>query len=492
MKQIKKSLRGLTFTTDKENSIGTKFRYVIDVKEKKILIIQDKNGTGTVSRKKAGSRFKPLYDIRSKEVRELIADADYLEVTENGDNIVVYVCKKIKKTEKHLSKDIIKIQDILCLKTGEIVLSKASGESFSSYDTKTYAIAEDVLKNIISAEEIESETRKLETVYNVASLFSGAGLLDYAFIDPKFRFVYAVDFDKDAVITYRVNIGDHIVCMDIRDVDSDTIPDVDVVLGGACCQGYSNANRINQNTDAGRAKRLLVEDFIRLTKEKRPKVFCLENVPQILNREDGFYLNLILNGLSEYQITCKVIDDSEVGGYTKRKRAIIIGSLIGEIVLPDVKLEIKKTVYDALSKVDPSWFNYEDITNSSESTKAIMHLVPPGGNFRCIPESLHRFGPSTQSNTYRRLAWDEVSPTIINWRKCCMMPPEGDRILSVSEAAALMGLDKDFHILGSSISSRQQQVGNGVTQAIGKFIKHYILNALDAYSLSKKGIVYAQ
>lgn len=141
----------------------------------------------------------------------------------------------------------------------------------------------------------------------------------------------------------------------------------------------------------------------------------------------------------------------------------------------------KKTVKDALSKVDSSWFNYKDITLSRENTKLCMSYVPQGGNWENIPEHIHKFGPSTQSNTYRRLAWNEQSPTITNWRKCILIHPEENRILNVSEAAALMGLDKNFKILGNSLDSRQQQVGNGVTQAIGRFVKNIVLNAMDKF-----------
>ena len=57
------------------------------------------------------------------------------------------------------------------------------------------------------------------------------------------------------------------------------------------------------------------------------------------------------------------------------------------------------------------------------------------------------------------------------------MPPVGNRILSVAEAAALMGLNKEFQFFGS-LNDKQQQVGNGVTQAIASFVKSIIKNAL--------------
>ena len=55
------------------------------------------------------------------------------------------------------------------------------------------------------------------------------------------------------------------------------------------------------------------------------------------------------------------------------------------------------------------------------------------------------------------------------------------KVLPISEDCdlTLMGLDKDFPIYGSSLNSRQQQVGNGVTQAIGRFVKKYVLQALN-------------
>ena len=84
------------------------------------------------------------------------------------------------------------------------------------------------------------------------------------------------------------------------------------------------------------------------------------------------------------------------------------------------------------------------------------------------------------SNVYRRLSADEPSVTITNWRKVNLMPPVGNRILSVAEAAAIMGLNKDFRFFGS-LNDRQQQVGNGVTLAIASFIKSIVKNSLFTY-----------
>ena len=57
------------------------------------------------------------------------------------------------------------------------------------------------------------------------------------------KVIWANDIDKDAVATYRENIGDYIVCEDIRKIAIKDIPDADVVVGGFPCQGFSVANR---------------------------------------------------------------------------------------------------------------------------------------------------------------------------------------------------------------------------------------------------------
>ncbi len=42
-----------------------------------------------------------------------------------------------------------------------------------------------------------------------------------------------------------------------------------------------------------------------------------------------------------------------------------------------------------------------------------------------------------------------------------------------------MGLPKEFKVFGSTLNAKQQQIGNGVTQAIGRFVKKYVLQALN-------------
>lgn len=486
MKKLKSSKRGLTFSLDpKEAKIGEKYRYIVDLKNNEIIISPDENGSLTASRKRSGKQFKPLFDIRSKEVKDLCASADYMEVEAQEDNtIIVKVFKEVHSLFQVVKNKILNIQDIITAQTGEIVIKQASGSYPQMLFGKPTIANDDYFSYLCKSLPTSYSNKKkqeLKKIYDVVSLFSGAGLLDYSFKDPRIRFVYGVDFNKDACETYRQNIGDHIVCDDIRNVEAKDIPKADIVIGGPCCQGYSNANRRDIDKDTAKAKRLLIDDYIRIVKAKQPYVFVIENVPQLLTKEDGLYINKVLTELADYDITCKVIADNEVGGYTLRKRAIVIGSRIGRIELPDKTFTTVHTVREALSGVDATWYNYEDVTTPKADTLEKMKYVPQGGNWKDIPEEIGHFNKNTHSDRYRRLSWDEQSPTIVNWRKVILMPPEGNRILNVSEAAALMGLDKSFHIHGTSLDAKQQQVGNGVTQAIGRFVRDVILDAMDTF-----------
>ena len=479
--KIKKSERGLTFALPEGSvNIGEKYRYVVDVEKKEVVIYPDANGNITASRKKSGKGFKPLFDIRSREVRSLCSKADYIEVEIHGNQIIVHSYQKVHKTFHLIKNNIVSIEDVLCKESGQIILSTAAGieGQMSLFDIPGF---ETESTRTFSSPSWFTKKEDLQKVYDVVSLFSGAGLLDYSFRDPQFRFIYGIDFDKDACATYRQNIGDHIECRDIRDVSGKEIPDANLIIGGPCCQGYSNANRQDISEESAKVKRLLIDDYIRLVNDKNPEVFVIENVPQLLTKEDGIYIKKVFERLPNYQITASVISDDMVGGYTIRKRAIVIGSRIGEIKLPDATIHTVKTVRDALSKVDSSWYNFSDISVQSDKTKECMSYVRPGHNWKDIPESVAVFKPTTHSDRYYRLNPDKPSPTIVNWRKICMMPPTGNRILSVAEAAALMGLDKNFHVLGSNLGAKQQQIGNGVTQAIGNFVKKNILNALNTH-----------
>ena len=505
MKKIKGSERGITFVTENA-TIGSKYRYIVDTKKKVINIIPDKNGTITASKKKCGNTIKPLFDIRSKEVKKIIKDSDYMEIEDTDENIVVKIYQKSVSKIRFFKKKNCSIGEFLGTQVGEIIIPKG----IMLKATGTYGLMPTMIfgKETLYNEEYfdylssqagnyfktsnKPKKADIKRVYDVVSLFSGAGVFDKIWVaDGRFNFVYANDFCKDVIDTYEYNIGKHIVCKDIRDVKANEVPNSDLFLTSPCCQAFSNANRHNIDSVEGEKKRYLIDEVVRLAKSKNPKVVVVENVPQMITKDNGFYIKRLVDGLSGYEVSVQVVKDECVNGYSKRSRCIAIASRIGKIVLPKMEIVNYRTVRDALSKVDATWYNFKDVTIPSAKTSEKMSYVPPGGNWKDIPKEISGYGPNTQSNVMRRLEWDKPAITLCNFRKSNILHPEENRILTVSEAAAIMGLDKDFHFISNSLSAMQQMVANGVTQSIAKFVKNTVLKALDEYELSNKILAFS-
>lgn len=466
--RIRTSKRGLTFSFQKNETFftGAKYRYIIDRQVSEVIILPDSEGKYQVSRK--GAAHKPLIDIRNKEIRDVISNARYIEIEICDDKIIAHIVKSQIYVDGLSDRELLPMFDSSDQISFEISKEDLIHNSESLVDMLNIA-------GFFSAKEVND----LEYVFDMASLFSGAGLLDYPFAkDPSFNIRFACDFDKAAVESYKYNIGDHILCMDMRDLQPEQVPDIDLIIGGPCCQGYSNANRADINKESAKVKRLLIDDYIRIVLAKRPLMFVIENVPQFITKEQGIYLNKVLTELSDYQITYHVVNDWDVGGYTTRKRMILIGSRIGKVIIPNVELTSKKTAGDALKKVTKNWIHYDDVTKARPDTIEKMKHVRPGHNYKDIPEMA---GLDRHSDTYRRLSMDKPSITIVNWRKVNIMPPIGNRTLTVAEAEALMGLPGNFKVFGS-LNDRQQQIGNGVTQAIANYIKYIVKNALYAFT----------
>ncbi len=171
------------------------------------------------------------------------------------------------------------------------------------------------------------------TKYRVLSLFSGAGGMDLGFVNKGFQIVWANDFLKEAVETYEHNIGNHIVFGDITKIPSSEMPDdIDVVIGGFPCQGFSIANK---NRGMHDKRNFLYKEMLRVIKDKKPKMFVAENVKGLLNMSRGKVIDLIINDFKEigYHVEYKLLNAAEYGVPQVRERVIIIGSRISEKII---------------------------------------------------------------------------------------------------------------------------------------------------------------
>ena len=112
---------------------------------------------------------------------------------------------------------------------------------------------------------------------NVLSLFDGMSCgqiaLDQLGIEVKNYF--AAEIDKYAIKVAQANYPDMIHLGDVRDVQPDDLPPIDLLIGGSPCQGFSFAGK-QLNFDDPRSQ--LFFEYVRLLKALKPKYFLLENV----------------------------------------------------------------------------------------------------------------------------------------------------------------------------------------------------------------------
>lgn len=129
--------------------------------------------------------------------------------------------------------------------------------------------------------------------------------------------------------------------------------------------------------------------YMRIVETLNPKVFAIENVPEVLTACGGSYYAAVREKAESfgYELDSGIVQDCKVGGYTTRKRAVILGSRIGTPKLAHIALAGEyRTAGDAISKVDKSWSNYSDVTKPSSEVEKRMSFVPQGGNYTSIPE----------------------------------------------------------------------------------------------------------
>ena len=129
-------------------------------------------------------------------------------------------------------------------------------------------------------------------MYTTIDLFAGAGGLSLGFMQTKqFDIKAAFEFNPDMQETYKKNHPGVDVFGDVRDADYIEIRkkygDIDVVIGGPPCQGFSNANR--QKNHAISQNNSLVKQYIRAVLELRPKAFVMENVSMLRSDTHRFY-----------------------------------------------------------------------------------------------------------------------------------------------------------------------------------------------------------
>ncbi|WP_231552526.1 DNA (cytosine-5-)-methyltransferase, partial [Oligella urethralis] len=135
--------------------------------------------------------------------------------------------------------------------------------------------------------------------------------------------VFSSEWDKFAQRTYFANFGE-IPDGDITTIHEKTIPAHDILVAGFPCQAFSQAG-LKKGFDDTRGT--LFFDIARILNEKRPKMFLLENVKNLLSHNKGKTFQTIHNTLEnlDYLVFYHVLRARDFGVPQNRERIYIVG-----------------------------------------------------------------------------------------------------------------------------------------------------------------------
>jgi DNA (cytosine-5)-methyltransferase 1 len=214
---------------------------------------------------------------------------------------------------------------------------------------------------------------------NYISLFSGCGGLDMGFEDSGFTSLGAIDNNSTVLEVYKNNLNGPVYQ---HDLSSHTLPDnvinseVDVLLTGSPCQGFSTAGK--RQLDDPRNHLLLVSGV--LAGKLSPKVVIAENVMGSLAGEHVLYWNSLetkLRGFG-YNISYIKCCASDLGLAQIRKRVFLIAWKGEKKIEFKLKTKEKTTLREALTSISglPNQDLFYEVTDAK--VKDLIKTIKPG------------------------------------------------------------------------------------------------------------------
>ena len=197
-------------------------------------------------------------------------------------------------------------------------------------------------------------------------IFAGAGGLSLGFEQAGFDIAAAIEIDPIHCATHEFNFPySKAICASVVDLTGAEIrlragigqSDIDVVFGGAPCQGFSMIGKRALDDERNQ----LVFHYVRLVKELRPKYCVFENVKGLTLGKHALFLEELIkalevagyNVLSPYQ----VLNAADFGVPQSRHRLFLIGA----------RKDQQMTAYPGAFKKQVSvWEAIGDLPNADE------------------------------------------------------------------------------------------------------------------------------
>lgn len=344
----------------------------------------------------------------------------------------------------------------------------------------------------------------------IIDLFAGVGGMSLGFEQLGFEVVLANEYDRDIANAYvRNRRNANMIVADITQLDIESTfgkyaNKVDVVIGGPPCQGFSQKGKRKSVLDE---RNFLFKYYFDVVKRVRPKYFVMENVPNLLTTEQGYFKGEIYALFSSigYTLNSAVLNAADYGVPQNRHRTCIIGRLGDYAIDMPRPIDIKTSIWDAISDLAylasgegseeqnyqmPPETVYQQAmrknskvlhnhiaTKHSKLALERLAMIPPNGGREDLPIEHHT--KSIYSGTWTRMRKEEQSVTITTRFDT---PSSGkfthpflNRAITVREAARIQSFPDDFVFYGSK-SSQMKQVGNAVPPMLAKAIAQVILD----------------
>jgi len=337
--------------------------------------------------------------------------------------------------------------------------------------------------------------------YQAVDIFSGCGGMTKGMRMAGFDVRVAVEINENAAIAYKMNnTKTTIIQRDIREVKSKEIKfllkneRLALLAGCPPCQGFSSIRRLNRRRSVRDERNRLVLEYLRLVQELMPLTIMMENVPGLVN----YYLfKRTIKELSEigYTLDVGVVDTKNYGVPQRRKRLVVVGSVLGEIKIAQPTYE-KMTVGDAIGKlgsieeaIDPL---HKITVNHTQRIRDMISMIPKNGGGRKDLPVEYQLNCHSKENRgfddiYGRMKWDDCSPTItagcLNPSKGRFLHPEEDRVITPREAALLQCFPIDYKFpLEVSKTSLAWMIGEALPPKFSYIQCKNIKEHLDAHN----------
>lgn len=302
----------------------------------------------------------------------------------------------------------------------------------------------------------------------VLSLFSGIGGLDAGFEKAGFNIVWANDFDKYAVETYKANYKHEIVLGDINEIPLDTLPAFDILIGGFPCQPFSMMGSERGFEDTRGTLFFRIAEIVKhqIDNNRKPKALILENVRTLKTHDKGRTFKTIKRVLEEdlgYTVFSDILNTANFGIPQTRNRMYIVCFANEEVEFkfPD-EVKLGLTLQDLLENdVEEKYYL---------SDKILPTILSNGtGGYRAKSEidlKVARPLCATMGKMHRACQDNYVTQ---NGRV---------RKLTPRECARLQGFDDSF-IIPVSNGQAYKQFGNAVTVNVAEAVAKEVRKSLE-------------